>query len=82
MDRIANELSKPEYASLLQQLSDGTLSDDNLNLMKNFIFGHETRRYIKPHRCNYQSKLAKIYGGPRWLICTGYLNLNTPSLYD
>ncbi|XP_045761700.1 uncharacterized protein LOC123864949 [Maniola jurtina] len=82
MDRISNELSKPEYTSLLQQLSDGSLSASNTSLMKNFIFGHETRRYIKPHRCNYQSKLAKIYGGPRWLICTGYLNLNTPSLYD
>ncbi|XP_034823990.1 uncharacterized protein [Maniola hyperantus] len=82
MDRISNELSKPEYASLLQHLSDGSLSDSNTSLMKKFIFGHETRRYTKPHRCNYQSKLAKIYGGPRWLICTGYLNLNTPSLYD
>ncbi|XP_039745382.1 uncharacterized protein LOC120623423 [Pararge aegeria] len=82
MDRISNELSKPEYASLLQQLSDGTLGDDSISLMKNFIFGKGTRRYIKPHRCNYQSKLTKIYGGPRWLICTGYLNLNTPSLYD
>ncbi|CAH2100166.1 unnamed protein product [Euphydryas editha] len=80
MNRISNELSKPEYASLLQQLSDGTLNDTNV--MKNFIYGSQTRRYIKAHRCNHQSKLAKIYGGPKWLICTGYLNINTPSLYD
>ncbi|CAG4925630.1 unnamed protein product [Colias eurytheme] len=82
MKRISNELSKPEYLSLLQQLSEGNLSDDNLRLMKNFIHGSESRRYIKPHRCNHQSKLARIYGGPKWLICTGYINLNTPSLYD
>ncbi|XP_046974777.1 uncharacterized protein LOC124541033 [Vanessa cardui] len=82
MNRISNELSKPEYTSLIQQLSDGTISDSNISVMKNFISGPETRRYIKAHRCNHQSKLAKIYGGPKWLICTGYLNINTPSLYD
>ncbi|CAH0747554.1 unnamed protein product [Diatraea saccharalis] len=82
MSRISNELSKPEYLPLLQQLSDGTLSGNNIKLMKSLVTGPETRRYIKPHRCNYQSKLARIYGGPKWLICTGYLNLNTPSLYD
>lgn len=82
MNRISNELIKPEYVSLLQQLSDGTLVDNNKNILNNFVFGPETRRYIKPHRCNHQSKLAKVYGGPKWLICTGYLNLNKPSLYD
>nr|XP_026484742.1 uncharacterized protein LOC113392496 [Vanessa tameamea] len=82
MNRISHELSKPEYTSLIQQLSDGTMSDGNISVMKNFISGPETRRYIKAHRCNHQSKLAKIYGGPKWLICTGYLNINTPSLYD
>lgn len=80
MNRVSNELSKPEYATLLQQLSNGTLNDSSV--MKNVIYGPETRRYIKAHRCNHQSKLAKIYGGPKWLICTGYLNINTPSLYD
>ncbi|CAK1548255.1 unnamed protein product [Leptosia nina] len=82
MNRIAIELSKPEYLNLLRQLSDGTLDDSNLRILKNFIHGTETRRYIKPHRCNHQSKLARVYGGPKWLICTGYINLNTPSLYD
>ncbi|XP_072935725.1 uncharacterized protein [Epargyreus clarus] len=81
MSRISNELIKPEYVSLLQQLSDGMLVD-NKNILKNFVFGPETRRYIKPHRCNHQSKLARVYGGPKWIICTGYLNLNKPSLYD
>lgn len=80
MNRVSNELSKPEYATLLQQLSNGTLNDSSV--MKNVMYGPETRRYIKAHRCNHQSKLAKIYGGPKWLICTGYLNINTPSLYD
>lgn len=82
MTRITNELSKPEYLPLLQQISDGTLSDDNIRLVNSLVSGSQTRRYIKPHRCNHQSKLARIYGGPKWLICTGYLNLNTPSLYD
>ncbi|XP_022127791.2 uncharacterized protein LOC111002006 [Pieris rapae] len=82
MKRITMELSKPEYITLLQQLSEGTLGRNNERLIKNFINGSETRRYIKPHRCNHQSKLARIYGGPKWLICTGYINLNTPSLYD
>ncbi|XP_050359685.1 uncharacterized protein LOC126779590 isoform X2 [Nymphalis io] len=82
MNRISHELSKPEYIPLIQQLSDGTIGDSNVNVLKNFISGPETRRYIKAHRCNHQSKLAKIYGGPKWLICTGYLNINTPSLYD
>ncbi|XP_028030151.1 uncharacterized protein LOC114242993 [Bombyx mandarina] len=81
MDRISNEISKPEYLPLLRQLSAGQLYNYN-NLRKSFITGPETRRYIKPHRCNYQSKLAKIYGGPKWIVCTGYLNLNEPSLYD
>lgn len=80
MNRVSNELSKPEYATLLQQLSNGTLNDNSV--MKNVMYAPETRRYIKAHRCNHQSKLAKIYGGPKWLICTGYLNINTPSLYD
>lgn len=82
MARISNELSKPEYMPLLQQLSEGSLSGSNIKLMKSLVTGPETRRYIKPHRCNHQSKLARVYGGPKWLICTGYLNLNTPSLYD
>ncbi|KAM3966879.1 uncharacterized protein ACR2FA_012409 [Aphomia sociella] len=82
IDRISKELSKPEYLPLLQQLSDGKLSDKNIKLSKSLVNGPDTRRYIKPHRCNHQSKLAKVYGGPKWLICTGYLNLNTPSLYD
>ncbi|RVE43270.1 hypothetical protein evm_012100 [Chilo suppressalis] len=82
MSRISNELSKPEYLPLLQQLSAGTLSGNNIKLMKSLVTGPETRRYIKPHRCNHQSKMTRIYGGPKWLICTGYLNLNTPSLYD
>lgn len=82
MDRISNELSKPDYLTLLKQLSEGTLSSNNVRLMKSLVSGPETRRYIKPHRCNHQSKLARIYGGPKWLICTGYLNLNTASLYD
>ncbi|XP_028169238.1 uncharacterized protein LOC114359160 isoform X1 [Ostrinia furnacalis] len=82
MYRISNELSKPEYIPLLQQLSEGNLTGNNIKLMKSLVTGPETRRYIKPHRCNHQSKLARIYGGPKWLICTGYLNLNTPSYYD
>ncbi|KAJ8734179.1 hypothetical protein PYW07_014730 [Mythimna separata] len=83
MTRITNELSKPEYMPLLQQIADGTLSDDNIRLVNSLVSGPQTRRYIKPHRCNHQSRLAKIHdGGPKWLICTGYLNINTPSLYD
>ncbi|VVD03644.1 unnamed protein product [Leptidea sinapis] len=82
MRRLENELTKPEYTSLLQELSDGVLSAKNHKLIKSFIHGPHTRRYIKPHRCNHQSKLARVYGGPKWLICTGYINLNTPSLYD
>lgn len=82
MTRISSELSKPEYIPLLHQLSDGAISGGNGNLLRNLLNGPQTRRYIKPHRCNHQSKLAKIYGGPKWLICTGYLNINTPSLYD
>ncbi|XP_031769900.1 uncharacterized protein LOC113522944 isoform X2 [Galleria mellonella] len=82
INRISNELSKPEYLPLLQQLSDGTLNYKNIKLSKSFVSGPETRRYIKPHRCNHQSKLAKIYSGPKWLLCTGYLNINVPSLYD
>lgn len=82
MNRLSMELSKPEYITLIRQLSEGTLGKNNEQLMKHFINGAETRRYIKPHRCNHQSKLAKLYGGPKWLICTGYINLNTPSLYD
>nr|XP_021199169.2 uncharacterized protein LOC110382803 isoform X1 [Helicoverpa armigera] len=82
MMRITNELSKPEYTSLLQQISDGTLSDENIRLVNSLVSGPQTRRYIKPHRCNHQSKLAKVYGGPKWIVCTGYLNLNTPSRYD
>ncbi|CAK1599570.1 unnamed protein product [Parnassius mnemosyne] len=82
MARISNELSKPEYVPLLQQLSAGAISNTDTSLLRSVISGPQTRRYIKPHRCNHQSKLAKIYGGPKWLICTGYLNLNTPSVYD
>lgn len=82
MIRITNELSKPEYLPLLRKISEGALENTNLGLMKSLITGPDSRRYIKPHRCNHQSKLARIYGGPKWLICTGYLNLNTPSLYD
>lgn len=82
MNRVSNELMKPEYTSFLQKLSDGTLNERNSNVLKNFISGPDTRRYIKAHRCNHQSKLARIYGGPKWLICTGYLNINNPSLYD
>ncbi|KAJ8734647.1 hypothetical protein PYW08_013897 [Mythimna loreyi] len=83
MTRITNELSKPEYVPLLQQIADGTLSDDNVRLVNSLVSGPQTRRYIKPHRCNHQSKLARIHdGGPKWLICTGYLNLNSASLYD
>ncbi|CAH1643607.1 unnamed protein product [Spodoptera littoralis] len=82
MMRITNELSKPEYIPLLQQISEGTLSDENIRLVNSLVSGPQTRRYIKPHRCNHQSKLAKVYGGPKWLVCTGYLNLNAASLYD
>ncbi|KAH9645878.1 hypothetical protein HF086_010077 [Spodoptera exigua] len=82
MMRITNELSKPEYIPLLQQISEGTLSDENIRLVNSLVSGPQTRRYIKPHRCNHQSRLSKVYGGPKWLVCTGYLNLNTPSLYD
>ena len=82
MTRITNELSKPEYMPLLQQIADGTLSDENIRLVNSLVSGPQTRRYIKPHRCNHQSQLARVYGGPKWLICTGYLNINTPSLYD
>ncbi|CAH0722379.1 unnamed protein product, partial [Brenthis ino] len=82
MNRISGELMKPEYISFLQKLSNGTLNENNTSVLKNFITGPNTRRYIKAHRCNHQSKLSKIYGGPKWLICTGYLNINTPSLYD
>lgn len=82
MMRISNELSKPEYMPLLQQISDGTLSDENIRLVNSLVSGPQTRRYIKPHRCNHQSKLARIYGGPKWIVCTGYLNINSPSLYD
>lgn len=82
MNRISNELMKPEYISFLQKLSSGTLNESNTSVLKNFITGPNTRRYIKAHRCNHQSKLSKVYGGPKWLICTGYLNINTPSLYD
>ncbi|XP_060810379.1 uncharacterized protein LOC106129322 isoform X1 [Amyelois transitella] len=82
VSRIAAELSKPEYLPLLRQLAEGTLSDRNMKIMKSLVTGPETRRYIKPHRCNHQSKLARVYGGPKWLICTGYLNINGPSIYD
>ncbi|XP_026725822.1 uncharacterized protein LOC113492535 [Trichoplusia ni] len=82
MMRISNELSKPEYMPLLQQISDGTLSDENIRLVNSLVSGPQTRRYIKPHRCNHQSKLARVYGGPKWIVCTGYLNINQPSLYD
>lgn len=82
ISRISNELSKPEYLPLLNKISEGNLGKKNSELLKSLISGPETRRYIKPHRCNHQSKLSKIYGGPKWIICTGYLNLNTPSLYD
>lgn len=82
MKRISNELSKPEYLPLLYQLSNGKLNLENNKLTESLIMGPNTRRYIKPHRCNHQSKMSKIYGGPKWLICTGYLNLNKPSLYD
>ncbi|KPI95533.1 hypothetical protein RR46_08992 [Papilio xuthus] len=82
MTRISNELSKQEYVPLLQQLAEGSVSSGHLNLLKNVMHSPLTRRYIKPHRCNHQSKLAKVYGGPKWIICTGYLNINTPSLYD
>lgn len=80
MNKISNELNKPDYVPLLEELSRGKINTDNV--MQRLIIGQPTRKYIKPHRCNYQSKLARIYGGPRWLICTGYLNINTPSLYD
>ncbi|XP_073958461.1 uncharacterized protein [Choristoneura fumiferana] len=82
MTRITNEISKPEYLPILQQISEGTLGDTNSHVLKSLVSGPVTRRYIKPHRCNHQSKLARIHGGPKWIICTGYLNLNTPSLYD
>lgn len=83
VSRISNELSKPEYLPLLKKISEGNLGSKNSEVLKSLIYGPETRRYIKPHRCNHQSKLAKVYGsGPKWIICTGYLNLNTPSLYD
>ncbi|KAL4706861.1 hypothetical protein ACJJTC_010095 [Scirpophaga incertulas] len=82
MARISNELSKPEYIPLLHELSKGTVSSGNVSLIKSLVTGLDTRRYIKPHRCNHQSKLSRVYGGPKWLICTGYLNLNNPSLYD
>ncbi|KAG6464368.1 hypothetical protein O3G_MSEX014463 [Manduca sexta] len=80
MNRISSEFVKPEYLPLLQQLSAGVFNKKKL--IKSVISGPDTRRYIKPHRCNHQSKLAKVYGGPKWIVCTGYLNLNTPSLYD
>ncbi|KAJ2946549.1 hypothetical protein O0L34_g12604 [Tuta absoluta] len=82
MTRISNELSKSDYMPLLQQISEGKLSGSNIRLTKSLVTGPETRRYIKPHRCNHQSPLARVYGGPKWIICTGYLNLNQPSLYD
>lgn len=82
MTRLSNELSKPEYLPILQQISEGTVSETNSHVLKSLVSGPATRRYIKPHRCNHQSKLSKIYGGPKWIICSGYLNLNTPSLYD
>ncbi|XP_075987233.1 uncharacterized protein LOC142983914 [Anticarsia gemmatalis] len=82
MMRISNELANPEYLPLLQQISEGRLSNEHIGLLDSLVSGAQSRRYMKPHRCNHQSKLARIYGGPKWLICTGYLNLNKPSLYD
>lgn len=82
MSRISNELSKPEYMPLLKKISEGVLDDSNFAFMKSLVTGPYSRRYVKPHRCNHQSKLARVYGGPKWLICTGYLNMNTPSVYD
>ncbi|XP_063373536.1 uncharacterized protein LOC134661398 [Cydia amplana] len=79
MNRITLELSKPEYSPLLQELSEGTYNKDNTRLNKSLVTGSNTRRYIKPHRCNQRYPLSQ---GPKWLVCTGYLNLNTPSLYD
>ncbi|XP_063633254.1 uncharacterized protein LOC134804218 [Cydia splendana] len=79
MNRITTELSKPEYIPLMQDLSEGTVNKDNTRLIKSLISGSNTRRYIKPHRCNQRYPLSQ---GPKWLVCTGYLNLNTPSLYD
>ncbi|XP_063545873.1 uncharacterized protein LOC134753858 [Cydia strobilella] len=79
MNRITLELSKPEYIPLLKELSEGTFNKDNTRLLKSLVSGSNTRRYIKPHRCNQRYPLSQ---GPKWLVCTGYLNLNTPSLYD
>lgn len=84
MNRISNELKKPDYVPILNQLASGQFTDNNNNfkLLKHLVAGPQTRRYIKPHRCNGQSMMTKVYGGPKWLICTGYLDLNTPSIYD
>ncbi|KOB69529.1 Uncharacterized protein OBRU01_10686, partial [Operophtera brumata] len=72
-----------KYLPLLKKISEGNLGKKNSSVLKSLISGPNTRRYIKPHRCNHQSRLAKIHSnGPKWIICTGYLNLNTPSLYD
>ncbi|XP_063392694.1 uncharacterized protein LOC134678169 [Cydia fagiglandana] len=79
MKRITMELSKPEYVPLLQELSEGTFNKDNTRLFKSLVSGSNTRRYVKPHRCNQRYPLSQ---GPKWLVCTGYLNINTPSLYD
>ncbi|XP_061714802.1 uncharacterized protein LOC133523310 [Cydia pomonella] len=79
MNRITLELSKPEYIPLLQELSEGTYNKDNTRLINSLVSGSNTRRYVKPHRCNQRYPLSQ---GPKWLICTGYLNINTPSLYD
>ncbi|KAJ0181040.1 hypothetical protein K1T71_003125 [Dendrolimus kikuchii] len=61
MTRISNELSKAEYLPLLYQLSDGRLNEENIKLTDSLIMGPDTRRYIKPHRCNHKSKIAKIF---------------------
>ncbi|CAB3236954.1 unnamed protein product [Arctia plantaginis] len=82
MMRMSNELTKPEYIPLLQQISEGTIGNDHVGFVDSVISGPQTRRYIKPHRCNDQSQITRVYGGPKWIICTGYINLNTPSLYD
>ncbi|XP_048004902.1 uncharacterized protein LOC125240820 [Leguminivora glycinivorella] len=79
MSRITLELSKPEYIPLLKELSEGKIKKNNTRLMKSLVSGSNTRRYIKPHRCNQRYPLAE---GPKWLVCTGYLNINTPSIYD
>ncbi|XP_041973890.1 uncharacterized protein LOC121729439 [Aricia agestis] len=80
MKRVTTEFSKPEYLSLLQHLSEGMIK--NKTVKDILVLDAQSRRYMKPHRCNHRSQLARVYGGPKWLLCTGYLNLNTPSLYD